>query len=91
MLRKDHLYNFGVRRRVDCREKAKDFPSTSTCKRAKVDLYTFTEGGNANDIYAQNDISSYNRLHKTITHPMRIKCCRTMRKNWPHRFYKPVQ
>lgn len=45
MLRKDHLYNFGVRRRVDCREKAKDFPSTSTCKRAKVDSYTFTEGG----------------------------------------------
>lgn len=46
MLRKDHLYNFGVRRRrVDYREKAKDFPSTSTCKRAKVDSYTFTEGG----------------------------------------------
>lgn len=81
MLRKDHLYNFGVRRRVDCREKAKDFPSTSTCKRPKVDSYTFTE----------NDISSYNRLHKTITHPMRIKYCRTKRKNWPHRFYKPVQ
>lgn len=89
MLRKDHLYNFGVRRRVDCREKAKDFPSTSTCKRPK-DVHLQREE-NANDIYAQNDISSYNRLHKTITHPMRIKCCRTMRKNWPHRFYKPVQ
>lgn len=28
---------------VDCREKAKDFPITLTCKRAKLDSYTFLE------------------------------------------------
>lgn len=58
---------------VDCREKAKYFPSTSN------HIY-FQREDKMNDIHAQNDISSYYHNHKTITHPTRENCRRTSEK-----------